>query len=202
LPARITLLHILPDNTVNPDFSPNPNSTVIALHLHGSTLYVSGWFSQIGGQPRQYLAAIDATTGAAASWSPNPNSIVNSIIRDDNTVYVGGSFTIISGRAQNYFAMLDANTAEVLSLLSVNSTVHAIEQDDDNVYLGGWFSGAQGLQARYGALLETGDDFPAMNFPGFNSTVNISIPDGSGGWYVGGSFTGVGGKNNLLHIFT
>ncbi|MBE0661408.1 MAG: hypothetical protein IH597_02985, partial [Bacteroidales bacterium] len=194
------LLHILPDNTINPVFSPAPNSTVQSLYLHGSTLYVGGWFTQIGGQPRTYLAALNATSGAATSWNPVLNSAVYSIQRNADIVSAGGTFTLVNGRSHNYFAMLDANTAELVSIMAVNSTVHAIEQDADNIYLGGSFSGAQGLLSRYGALLGTGSDLPENNFPILNSTVHASIPDGAGGWYVGGSFSGVGGKNYLIRV--
>jgi hypothetical protein len=189
------------DNTINPNFSPNPNSTVLSLYLDGSTLYAGGWFSQIGGQARQYLASVNTTNGNATSWNPFPNSIVNSITKSGTTVYVGGSFTVIAGKSQSYLAMLDANTGALISPLGVNSTVQTIRQDNDNIYVGGSFSGAQGLQARYGTKLTSSNDTPGLDFPVFNSTVNISIPDGAGGWYVGGSFSGLAGKNYLVAYF-
>ncbi|MCS7184225.1 MAG: hypothetical protein NZ866_02690 [Patescibacteria group bacterium] len=45
------IAHILPDGTVNPNFNPNANDAVYSLALSpdGSTLYVGGDFTSIGG---------------------------------------------------------------------------------------------------------------------------------------------------------
>ena len=45
---------------------------------------------------------------------------------------------------------------------------------------------------------------PAAAYPKVDGTVNAVVPDGSGGWYMGGSFTRVGGvaRNYLAHILS
>src|ERR1019366_2266097 len=40
---------------------------VTALAIAGSTLYVGGYFTSIGGQPRNHLAALQTTTGNATA---------------------------------------------------------------------------------------------------------------------------------------
>ncbi len=65
---------------------------------------------------------------------------------------------------------------------------------------------------RFGAVIsgypvsEAGFDLTSglaqPDFPPANDTINTAISDGSGGWFIGGSFTTVGGlpKKNLVHI--
>ena len=66
---RSNLAHVAADLSVSA-WSPNPNSRVHALAVSGSTVYVGGEFTAIGGQGRQFIAAIDAATGAATAWNP------------------------------------------------------------------------------------------------------------------------------------
>jgi hypothetical protein len=52
--------------------------------------------------------------------------------------------------------------------------------------------------------LTTTSDQPAPNFPDVDGTINAVAADGSGGWYIGGSFSNVGGtpRANLAHILS
>ncbi len=43
-----------------------------ALLASESTIYVGGDFAAISGQPRRFLAALDATTGKAGDDAPSP----------------------------------------------------------------------------------------------------------------------------------
>ena len=56
----------------------NPNANggyysglVSALALSGNTVYVGGTFTSIGGQSRNNIAALDASTGNATAWNPD-----------------------------------------------------------------------------------------------------------------------------------
>jgi hypothetical protein len=57
-------------------WDPNADNTVLSLAVSGSTVYVGGAFSSIGGQTRNRIAALDASTGAAMSWNPNASNSV------------------------------------------------------------------------------------------------------------------------------
>ena len=56
-------------------FDPNANEWVysIAVQADGKIL-AGGFFTSIGGQPRNYIARLDATTGLADSFNPNVGS--------------------------------------------------------------------------------------------------------------------------------
>jgi len=42
--------------------------------VSGSTLYVGGFFTSIGGQVRTGIAALDAATGTVTDWNPSANN--------------------------------------------------------------------------------------------------------------------------------
>ena len=67
--------------------------------------------NSIGGQPRNRIARLDATTGLADSFNPNANGEVYSIaVQADGKILAGGSFTNIGGQPRNHIARLDATT--------------------------------------------------------------------------------------------
>ena len=49
----------------------------------------------IGGQPRNYLAGIDASTGLATPSKSNPSGNVSALAVSGGIVYVGGDFTTL-----------------------------------------------------------------------------------------------------------
>src|SRR5689334_22843073 len=51
-------------------WNPDVNGRVYAIAVSGSTVYLGGLFSTVGGQPRSNLAAVSSTTGAPTSWNP------------------------------------------------------------------------------------------------------------------------------------
>jgi hypothetical protein len=83
------------------------------------------------------------------------------------------------------------------SSISTNGNVNVIVQDSTTIYMGGSFSGA-GYKASGIAKVNSNARID-ISFPSLGGTCYSSVPDGSGGWYVGGSFS-VQGLSNLVHI--
>ena len=68
----------------------------------GNTMVIGGTFTSVGGQTRDYVAAFNATTGAAVDdLQPDARRVVNTVIPGPTptTAYVGGNFTTVSGVA-------------------------------------------------------------------------------------------------------
>ncbi len=88
-----------------------------------------------------------------------------------------------------------------------NNAVNALAAGPGGItYVGGSFTQA-GTDTGLGGVLDATTGLVDRNFPkvvgaGPNPAVYSVVPDGSGGWYIGGSFTEVGGlaRNNLAHI--
>lgn len=58
---------------------------------------MGGNFAIIGGQARNFLARLDATTGAADSFDPRPSSSVTAIaLQADRKILICGGFTTLS----------------------------------------------------------------------------------------------------------
>src|SRR5205807_5773930 len=99
-------------------FSGNADFTVesIALQADGKIL-AGGAFNTIGGQTRNYIARLDATTGLADSFDPNANDQVSSIaVQADGKILAGGYFTTIGGQTRNGFARSSNDTAALQNL--------------------------------------------------------------------------------------
>src|SRR6266568_4897906 len=116
---RNRIARLNPDGTLDTAFNPNANAQVnaIALQADGKIL-VGGFFNRalsIGGQTRNYIARLDATTGAAdLTFDPNANGVVETIaVQADGKILACGSFSganSIGGQTRNYIARLDGTT--------------------------------------------------------------------------------------------
>jgi hypothetical protein len=104
------------------------------------------------------------------------------------TLYVGGAFNNIGGSFKPHFAAFSTSSGNLVHDVSTtNSTVYSISVKGDTLFLGGSFT-TLGFQNERIAALTTTVDIPAHDFSIANGTVRCIIPDGSGGWFVGGSF--------------
>lgn len=94
----------------NPTLGPGVGgdySDVLALQLQDNTLYAGGFFGSVNGVTRNYLAAIDATTGALVpDWAPNPDGSIWAMALGPQTVYAGGGYERMNGVAVGSIAAL------------------------------------------------------------------------------------------------
>jgi hypothetical protein len=77
-----------------------------------------------------------------------------------------------------------------------DGSVFSMAQVGNRVYLGGNFSQV-GPNVGFGAALNATDGQRDTAFPKVNGRILAAVPDGSGGWYIGGDFTKVGSSFRL-----
>jgi len=192
------------NGTVDGSWNPNPNSTINALVVSGSSVYVGGASTQAGGVVRNNAAAIDSS-GALTSWDPNLNSTVRAITVSGSSVYLGGAFNganSVNGSAtRNRASKVDTTNGTVDASWNPNLTgsVFAIAVDGSSVYLGGDFNGANSvngntLRNRAAKVDTTNGTVDASWNPNISNQVFAIAVSGSS-VYIAGIFNGANSVN-------
>lgn len=87
---------------------------------------------------------------------------------------------------------------------STNGDVTEIISDGTYTYIGGKFTAVFDSSEEYGhgVVMDASTGTLEEGFPYVNRIIETIIPDGNGGWYIGGSFSQVGGitRSKLAHI--
>ena len=187
----------------HPTLSPG-GPPVEALAVSGRTVYVGGYFTSIGGKPRNNLAALDATTGDATSW--NPNALGDSGYRypfvyvlavSGNTVYAGGDFASIGGKTRNAIAAIDATSGKPTgwnpNVPSVYDSVWTLAVSGRIVYAGGNFDAIGGKPRKNIAALDATTGKATSWNPSAYYPVSAVAVAGST-IYAGGEFNSIGGR--------
>ena len=85
-----------------------------------TTVYAGGSFTSIGGQTRNGIAALDATSGLAAAWNPSvgvgvepsdPDGTIYALATRGSTLYAGGWFTRVGSWPPSNLAAIAASPA-------------------------------------------------------------------------------------------
>ncbi|MFQ5471192.1 MAG: hypothetical protein ACE5EH_12990, partial [Gammaproteobacteria bacterium] len=82
-----------------------------------------------------------------------------------------------------------------------NGPVYATASNPATLYIGGDFNYV-GPNTGSGVVINATDGIVDDEWPLVDGQVNITVADGSGGWFIGGDFTQVGGQpyGNIAHI--
>jgi uncharacterized delta-60 repeat protein len=213
-----------PATGVADSFDPNANNAVLAIVMQADgKILVGGAFydpgsgrSSIGGQPRNFIARLDPTTGLADSFDPNANNSVFTIaVQADGKILVGGVFGPIGGQPRNRIARLDPTTGLADSFDpdaegSPFGQVFSIAvQADGKILVAGHFGfiGGQNRSniARLDAATGSADSFDASA----NNDVNVIAVQADGKILAGGVFGALapnGGaavtRNNIARLET
>lgn len=199
--ARVNLAHVDADG-VPSAWSPAPNDTVRALLLKGDTLFVAGSFTITSATARNGFAAYRASTGELLAGTPGADAPVHQLALSGTRLILGGSFTTLGGFRAPSLAALDC---EMLTLSAIqpwyaSGVVNSLVAADDKVYVGGSFQQVRSNTPYF--LLADSTGHVAAGTPTPTSSVEAILPDGAGGWYVGGGFSSLGvvTRRALAHI--
>lgn len=92
----------------DPQASGTPFSDAVhAIAVSGSSVYVGGYFSSIGGQARNLIAELNPSDGSATSFDPGAaggTAAFALAVASDGTLYVGGDFQTFELASQQGFA--------------------------------------------------------------------------------------------------
>jgi beta-propeller uncharacterized protein DUF5122 len=155
----------------------------IAVQTDGKVL-AGGFFFDIGGQTRNYIARLDATTGFPDSFDPNANGQVKSIsVQPDGKILVGGGFTSIGGQPRRGLAELypdctlptPSPTPPATALGNISTRLRV--ETGDNVLIGGFI--VTGLQSKRVLVRAIGPSLSSF-FPGALADPVLELR-GSGG---------------------
>ena len=125
---RGSLVHLLPDGSVDPEFHVELTGTVRALARHGATLWVGGEIGELGGQHSEDLVALDAATGTPTGVDPFNWRSIDDLEVSGDRLYVAGMDGLIS---------LDARTGQRDGWPTLPTDVKDVAVRDGIVYIAG-----------------------------------------------------------------
>jgi hypothetical protein len=171
--------------------------------VSGSAVYVTGPFSSIGGQTRQYHAEVDAVSGLATTWYLGHGVQIEKLAVSDGGVYASGEYQLLSGKTGDFLLVLDPLTgAEMAATLGLpNDEVRALASSGPVVLMGGAFTSVGGVTRSGIAALDltTGqatawDPAPGQTFvpPRINGIALLGSTV-----YLAGSFDTMGGQPRI-----
>ena len=178
---------------------------VAAMTLAGDTLYVAGNFTQIGGQPRMSVAALNAATGDAFAWAPDsigpsyegfPPRLCTALAVRPGVVYVGGFFETFGGQSHPFVAALNTSSGAASNWNpKLNDATYALGVKGDTVYVGGSFTSVGEWRHRAGLAaidLVTGA-VKAWN-PNPDGGICTAVAVHGNRVFVSGDFANIGGQ--------
>jgi hypothetical protein len=155
----------------DPTWNPDPDrplmvpAGVYAMALSGTSLFVGGEFTSIGGQSRRGLAELStAGTGTAdPTWDPAGAGApgVDTLVVAGDELYVGGSFNQLGGVDQANLVRVSttgSGAADASWDPNVNGIVNALAVAGSSIYAGGQFTSAGALNVHRSTLVRLAPD--------------------------------------------
>jgi hypothetical protein len=165
-----------------PIWNAGPGGAVrsIALSRDDRVLYAGGAFTDLGGQQRARVAAIDAGNGAVdRSWNPGAENEVNAVtVSEDGTkLYIGGTFTRVRGKERNRLAAIDTATG-ALDAWNPNSNgeIMSLSVSGGQVYAGGNFTDVGSVSRIRLAAIDLTSGNPTQWHPVVSVVPDSSVP--------------------------
>ncbi len=189
------------------------NSSVQALAVSGTSLYVGGYFTDYRGvgNSAMYLAKLDLTSGNLDAAFTQPGSgfdgisggYVTALLVNGTSLYAGGYFTDYRGGSNNamYLAKVDLTSGNLDTTFTspgsgfdagaFTTNVGALAYGGGALYVGGDFGTYRGSNASFAAKLDATSGVLDTTFTAatgmFNNVVSAIYVEGSS-IYIGGNF--------------
>jgi hypothetical protein len=202
----MAVIHIHADNSLDPDFTPTDLGGyfgVSCLKKQGDRIYIGGHFYTVNGVNHRGLAALNATTGRVVNWFPETTDDIDGIEAADSLVFVYGYFFTVGNHDVEGFTALQASNGKYVRYYSPQSnTISKLKINNNKLYMGG--VGELGYNAHGIAKISSSSAQADKKFPETNGSVNAILPDGKGGYYIGGSFSLVNNTpiTNFAHVLS
>ena len=134
-------------------WNPGADKTVYAMAVAGSTVYLGGDFTRVGGAARGRLAAVAAGgTGAVLGWDHRADGRVRALAASSSRLYAGGQFGAVDGAARSRLAAfsLASGALDGAWKPSADGPVHGLRVglSGTRVYVAGLFTRLGGDPAR------------------------------------------------------
>jgi trimeric autotransporter adhesin len=156
-------------------WNPSPDNIVTKMIHTGNVVYIAGMFTQMGGQPRAYIAQVDASgTGMVTGWNPSPNAPITSMDLGANALYIAGNFNAVNGTMRDNLAAVDRTTGLLLPFAAgytINGSVNDILVSGNELYVGGGFTQINSVNRNYLAAI----DVNTGNLTSFYHTPNAAV---------------------------
>ena len=196
--AHRHLARIRADGSVDHAFLAQANSTVAALAVAGSSLYVGGAFTDISGTARSRLAKLDATTGAIdPTWVPAADGVVEALTSTGSELFAAGYFHVIGGVSRSYLAKLAlAGSGSVDTGFDAQANAPALvlhSAGSGRLLVSGQFVQIGGATRTAVALLSTTNGSALPWNAVVTGSVRAMTTDASGRVYLGGQISAAQG---------
>jgi hypothetical protein len=196
------------DDPVTPSvttWAPQPDQPINAIAINGSSVFVGGEFSTLGGKSRLNLAAFNSD-GTISNWNPGADNAGNTaniqaITVSGSTVYIGGSFTYINTTTlRNNLAAVDLSGTPTSWDPNADDTVRTLFVLGSRIYAGGDFTHMGESGRSHVAAIKSDGTLWDWN-PGTDRPVYSIVGEGNN-VYLGGAFTTVASapRNHLAGV--
>lgn len=171
------------------------NSEVNRMLVHGNTLFFAGPFTQVNGQSRTYIAAMDLVSESLLGFSVQVDNSILGMAAINNTLYLGGGFTNIGGQTRNRLAAVDAATGALQSWdPNSNAFIRTMSTDGTFIYAGGDFTTIGATSKNRLCQLDAVTGLATAADYSINDGTVVTVVNEGGLLYVGGSFSSAGGQ--------
>ena len=170
----------------------------LAIQPGDNKILVGGWFSQLRGQPRNYIARLNASGALDLGFNPGADDYVYALaVQSDGKILVAGDFTELGGQPRSKIGRLNADgSLDTTFNPGADDRVYALAiQSDDKVLVGGDFTELGGQpRSKIGRLNADGSLDMTFN-PGADGRIYTLAIQSDGKILVGGNFTELGGQS-------